>query len=90
MIDIERVQGRLARTRYPDMSLDDSGDRTGDERVIYDIRGDRFDVEIGYQGVQARAFGQSREVVYVDDLAFSLNPVPLAESSQRLVVDESL
>lgn len=62
----------------------------GSEQVEYDIRGDILAVEDGFQGPQARASGLSQAVVFVDELSFSPTPVPLAESTQRLAIDDTL
>ncbi|MFK7857805.1 MAG: hypothetical protein AB8B64_03220 [Granulosicoccus sp.] len=61
----------------------------GSEQATYDIRDEIIATQDGFQGPQARASGLSQAVVFVDDLAFSSTAIPLAMSSQRLVIDDT-
>lgn len=63
-----------------------------DESLVYDITSDIITMLQGFNGVRARANDNSKVIAFADNLAFSENPVPLAQSDQNFgnVVGESL
>lgn len=75
-------------TAYPaSIALDESAKtltfKFADETLVYNITSDIVSELQGFNGVRARTSDNSKVVAFADNLAFSENPEPLAQSDQN-------